>query len=93
MSGSTTFSRLALITKIWHASFVASHPNLISVDLSNFKCGHDAFISRVIERIIGAIGQTATFLSRPGHETALFASIRIRMRRWTYFSTLAMSCR
>ncbi len=36
--------------KIWAAKFVARHPNLISVELSNFKCGHDAFISRVVEQ-------------------------------------------
>jgi len=28
--------------KIWAAKFTARHPNLIAVELSNFKCGHDA---------------------------------------------------
>lgn len=35
--------------KLWAAKFVARHPSLIPVELSNFKCGHDAFISRVID--------------------------------------------
>lgn len=28
--------------KIWAAKFTARHPNLIGVELSNFRCGHDA---------------------------------------------------
>ncbi len=28
--------------KIWGAKYVARHPNLVAIDLSSFKCGHDA---------------------------------------------------
>ena len=28
--------------KVWAAKYVARHPNLVALELSNFKCGHDA---------------------------------------------------
>ncbi len=28
--------------KIWAAKFTARHPNLVALEISNFKCGHDA---------------------------------------------------
>jgi predicted nucleotide-binding protein (sugar kinase/HSP70/actin superfamily) len=65
--------------KLWAAKFVARHPNLISVELSNFKCGHDAFISRVIEQIIEQSGKPH-FSFRD-----LDASIRIRIETMDYF--------
>jgi len=70
--------------KIWAAKFVARHPNLISVELSNFKCGHDAFISRLIERIIGASGKPH-FSFRDLDENRPLASIRIRIETMHYF--------
>jgi predicted CoA-substrate-specific enzyme activase len=70
--------------KIWAAKFVARHPNLISVELSNFKCGHDAFISRVIERIIAASGKPH-FSFRDLDENRPLASIRIRVETMHYF--------
>jgi predicted nucleotide-binding protein (sugar kinase/HSP70/actin superfamily) len=70
--------------KIWAAKFVARHPNLISVELSNFKCGHDAFISRLIERIIAASGKPH-FAFRDLDENRPQASIRIRIETIHYF--------
>ncbi|MBI4874280.1 MAG: CoA activase, partial [Acidobacteria bacterium] len=35
--------------KIWAAKYIARHPNLVALELSNFKCGHDAPIYTVIE--------------------------------------------
>jgi len=70
--------------KIWAAKFVARHLNLISVELSNFKCGHDAFISRVIERIIAASGKPH-FSFRDLDENRPLASIRIRVETMHYF--------
>jgi predicted nucleotide-binding protein (sugar kinase/HSP70/actin superfamily) len=70
--------------KIWAAKFVARHPNLISVELSNFKCGHDAFISRTIERIIAASGKPH-FSFRDLDENRPLASIRIRIETMHYF--------
>jgi hypothetical protein len=74
----------AHIVKIWAAKFVARHPNLISVELSNFKCGHDAFISRLIERIIAASGKPH-FSFRDLDENRPLASIRIRVETMHYF--------
>jgi predicted nucleotide-binding protein (sugar kinase/HSP70/actin superfamily) len=70
--------------KIWAAKFVARHPNLISVELSNFKCGHDAFISRVIEQIIEMSGKPH-FSFRDLDENRPLASIRIRIETMHYF--------
>jgi predicted CoA-substrate-specific enzyme activase len=70
--------------KLWAAKFVARHPNLISVELSNFKCGHDAFISRVIEEIIEQSGKPH-FSFRDLDENRPLASIRIRIETMDYF--------
>ena len=70
--------------KIWAAKFVAHHPNLISVELSNFKCGHDAFISRTIEQIIEMSGKPH-FSFRDLDENRPLASIRIRVETMHYF--------
>jgi predicted nucleotide-binding protein (sugar kinase/HSP70/actin superfamily) len=70
--------------KIWAAKFVARHLNLISVELSNFKCGHDAFISRLIERIIAASGKPH-FSFRDLDENRPISSIRIRVETMHYF--------
>jgi predicted CoA-substrate-specific enzyme activase len=70
--------------KIWAAKFAARHPNLISVELSNFKCGHDAFVSRVVERIIAASGKPH-FSFRDLDENRPLASIRIRVETMHYF--------
>jgi len=70
--------------KLWAAKFAARHPNLISVELSNFKCGHDAFISRVIEQIIEQSGKPY-FSFRDLDENRPLASIRIRIETMDYF--------
>ena len=70
--------------KLWAAKFVARHPNLISVELSNFKCGHDAFISRTIEEIIERSGKPH-FSFRDLDENRPLASIRIRVETMRYF--------
>jgi predicted nucleotide-binding protein (sugar kinase/HSP70/actin superfamily) len=70
--------------KIWAAKFVARHPNLISVELSNFKCGHDAFISQVVEQIIEQSGKPH-FSFRDLDENRPLASIRIRIETMDYF--------
>jgi predicted CoA-substrate-specific enzyme activase len=70
--------------KLWAAKFVARHPNLISVELSSFKCGHDAFISQVVERIIEQSGKPH-FSFRDLDENRPLASIRIRIETMDYF--------
>ncbi len=70
--------------KLWAAKFVARHPSLIPVELSNFKCGHDAFIIRVIEQIIETSGKPH-FCFRDLDENRPLASIRIRVETMHYF--------
>ena len=38
--------------KVWGALFAAHHPNVVVLDLSSFKCGHDAPIYGLIDSII-----------------------------------------
>jgi hypothetical protein len=38
--------------KVWAASFAAHHPNVVVLDLSSFKCGHDAPTYGLIDAII-----------------------------------------
>jgi predicted nucleotide-binding protein (sugar kinase/HSP70/actin superfamily) len=70
--------------KLWAAKFAARHPNLIPVELSNFKCGHDAFISRVIEQITECAGKPH-FCFRDIDENKPAAALRIRIETIDYF--------
>src|SRR6202035_5516079 len=36
----------------WSAKFAARHPNVVVLDLSSFKCGHDAPVYGLIDAII-----------------------------------------
>jgi len=38
--------------KVWAANFAAHHPNVVVLDLSSFKCGHDAPTYGMIDAII-----------------------------------------
>jgi predicted nucleotide-binding protein (sugar kinase/HSP70/actin superfamily) len=38
--------------KVWAAGFAARHPNVVVLDLSSFKCGHDAPIYGLVDSII-----------------------------------------
>ena len=38
--------------KVWAAGFAARHPNVVVLDLSSFKCGHDAPVYGLIDSII-----------------------------------------
>ncbi|MCY9517403.1 BadF/BadG/BcrA/BcrD ATPase family protein [Paenibacillus apiarius] len=40
------------VQKVWAAKFAARHPNVAVLDLSSFKCGHDAPTYGLIESII-----------------------------------------
>ncbi|MDR0311936.1 MAG: acyl-CoA dehydratase activase-related protein [Acidobacteriota bacterium] len=73
--------------KIWAAKFTARHPNLIAVELSNFKCGHDAPIYSTIERIIETSG-TPYFAFKDIDENRPAGSIRLRVETIDYFLQL-----
>ncbi|MGC8760666.1 MAG: BadF/BadG/BcrA/BcrD ATPase family protein [Bryobacteraceae bacterium] len=70
--------------KVWAAKFVARHPNLIGVELSNFRCGHDAPAYQLLERIFEAAGRPF-FCFRDLDENRPAASIRLRIETIDYY--------
>jgi predicted CoA-substrate-specific enzyme activase len=70
--------------KIWAAKFTARHPNLIAVELSNFKCGHDAPIYAAVERIVEYSG-TPYFAFKDIDENKPTGSIKLRVETIDYF--------
>ena len=70
--------------KIWAAKFTARHPNLVALEISNFKCGHDAPIYSVVEDIIENSG-TPYFSFKDLDENKPTGSIKIRVETIDYF--------
>jgi predicted nucleotide-binding protein (sugar kinase/HSP70/actin superfamily) len=70
--------------KVWAAKFVARHPNLVALEMSNFKCGHDAPIYSVIEDIVESSG-TPYFYFKDIDENKPAGSIKIRVETIDYF--------
>lgn len=73
--------------KVWAANFAAHHPNVAVLDLSSFKCGHDAPTYGLIDTILQATRTPAAALhdldaNKPG------GSLKIRIK--TYAHTLAL---
>lgn len=71
--------------KVWAAKFAARHPNLVVLDFSSFKCGHDAPTYGMIDNIVAASATPYAALhdidaNKPS------GSIKIRVR--TYAHTL-----
>jgi predicted CoA-substrate-specific enzyme activase len=70
--------------KVWAAKFTARHPNLVALEMSSFKCGHDAPIYGVIEGIIEKSG-TPYFCFKDLDENKPSGSIKIRVETIDYF--------
>jgi predicted nucleotide-binding protein (sugar kinase/HSP70/actin superfamily) len=70
--------------KLWAAKFVARHPNLVGIELSNFKCGHDAPTYTAIEEIIECSG-TPYFSFKDLDENKPKGSIKLRIETIDYF--------
>lgn len=70
--------------KVWAAKFTARHPNLVALELSSFKCGHDAPIYTVIESIIEK-SRTPYFSFKDIDENKPTGSIKIRLETIHYF--------
>ncbi|MBS3960980.1 MAG: hypothetical protein KGZ61_03970 [Sandarakinorhabdus sp.] len=70
--------------KLWAAKYTARHPNLVALELSSFKCGHDAPVYTVIEEIIERSG-TPYFSFKDIDENKPDGSIRIRVETISYF--------
>jgi len=75
------------VQKVWGAKFAARHPNVAVLDLSSFKCGHDAPTYGLIDSIIASAGAAYSALhdidaNKPS------GSIKIRVK--TYAHTLML---
>jgi activator of 2-hydroxyglutaryl-CoA dehydratase/predicted nucleotide-binding protein (sugar kinase/HSP70/actin superfamily) len=70
--------------KVWAAKYIARHPNLVALELSNFKCGHDAPIYTVVEETVQDSG-TPYFCFKDIDENKPTGSIRIRVETIDYF--------
>jgi predicted nucleotide-binding protein (sugar kinase/HSP70/actin superfamily) len=69
--------------KVWAASFAAHHPHVVVLDLSSFKCGHDAPTYGLIDSIIDASKTPYAALhdidaNKPG------GSIKIRVKTYAH---------
>ena len=69
--------------KIWAVKFAARHPNVVILDLSSFKCGHDAPTYGIVESIVSASATPYQALhdidaNKPG------GSIKIRVKTFAH---------
>jgi predicted CoA-substrate-specific enzyme activase len=74
--------------KVWGAVFAAHHPNVAVLDLSSFKCGHDAPTYGLIESILTSAKSPSSALhdldaNKPG------GSIKIRVKTYAHSLSLA----
>ncbi len=70
--------------KIWAAKFVARHPNLVALEFSSFKCGHDAPVYSVIESIVEAAGRPYLGFKDLDENRAVGA-VKLRLETMDYF--------
>jgi predicted nucleotide-binding protein (sugar kinase/HSP70/actin superfamily) len=70
--------------KIWAAKYTARHPNLVALELSSFKCGHDAPIYAAVEETVTKSG-TPYFSFKDIDENKPTGSIKIRVETISYF--------
>jgi len=68
--------------KLWAAKVAARHPNLVAVELSSFKCGHDAPVYSTVQRIIQDSG-TPYFCFKDVDENKATNSVRLRVETIT----------
>lgn len=73
--------------KIWAAKIAARHPNLVVVDLSSFKCGHDAPTYSYMSNILDA-SETPHFLFHDIDQNKPGAAFKIRIQTIEYFLRL-----
>lgn len=69
--------------KLWAAKVAARHPNLVAVELSSFKCGHDAPVYATVQRIIQDSG-TPYFCFKDIDENKPASSFRLRIETIAY---------
>lgn len=76
------------VQKVWSAKFAARHPNVAVLDLSSFKCGHDAPTYGLIDRTMDAASSAYSAMhdidaNRPS------GSIKIRVKTYGYTLNIA----
>lgn len=71
-------------SKLLAAKIVSRHPNLVGLDVSSFRCGHDAPISATIEMILEA-SRTPYFTFHEIDENRASGAIRLRVETIDYF--------
>ncbi|RMH44728.1 MAG: CoA activase [Deltaproteobacteria bacterium] len=76
------------VQKVWAAKFAARHPNVAVLDLSSFKCGHDAPTYGLIDSIIAA-GDAPYSALHDIDANKPAGSIKIRVK--TYAHTLMLA--
>ena len=69
--------------KVWAVKFASRHPNVVLLDLSSFKCGHDAPTYGIVESIVSASATPYAALhdidaNKPG------GSIKIRVKTYAH---------
>ncbi len=69
--------------KVWSARFAARHPNIAVLDLSSFKCGHDAPTYGIIDNIISTAGTPYSALHDIDANKPT-GSIRIRVKTYAH---------
>jgi predicted nucleotide-binding protein (sugar kinase/HSP70/actin superfamily) len=70
--------------KIWAARFVSRSPNLIGLDISSFRCGHDAPLYSVLDGIFSR-SSSPFFTFHEIDENKPESSIRLRIETIHYF--------
>ncbi len=69
--------------KVWGAKFAVRHPNVAVLDLSSFKCGHDAPTYGIIDEIISA-SKTPYMALHDIDANKPSGSIAIRVKTYAY---------
>jgi predicted nucleotide-binding protein (sugar kinase/HSP70/actin superfamily) len=69
--------------KVWAAGFASHHPNVVVLDLSSFKCGHDAPVYGLIDSIIDA-SKTPYAALHDIDANKPSGSIKIRVKTYAY---------
>ncbi|WP_096200692.1 BadF/BadG/BcrA/BcrD ATPase family protein [Bacillus sp. FJAT-45350] len=69
--------------KVWAAKFAARHPNVALLDLSSFKCGHDAPTYGLIDSIVSTAGKAYSALHDIDANKPT-GSIKIRVKTYAH---------
>jgi len=70
--------------KVWAAKIAARHPNLAVIDLSSFKCGHDAPTYNYVDQVLD-VSATPHFVFHDIDQNKPTSSFRIRIETADYF--------